>query len=74
MRNEASEKARIKKRMRDAKWHYHDKGEAMGKDLTTHQKDSLNDFWDFLIDQLQQAGYIKTTEVKTTGNQSNSNT
>ena len=46
----------------------------MGKDLTTYQKDSLNDFWDFLIDQLQQDGYIKTTEVKTNGNQSNSNT
>lgn len=46
----------------------------MQETLTTHQKDSLNDFWDFLIDQLQQAGYIKTTEVKTNGNQSNSNT
>lgn len=46
----------------------------MQENLTTHQKDSLNDFWDFLIDQLQKAGYIKTTEVKPNGNQSNSNT
>lgn len=44
----------------------------MQENLTTYQKDSLNDFWDFLIDQLQNAGYIKTTEVKPNGNQSNS--
>lgn len=26
----------------------------MQENLTTYQKDSLNDFWDFLIDQLQK--------------------